>query len=346
MTVGNRIKTLRKNANLTQERLAEILSISPQAVSRWETDVAMPDISLLPPIANLFEVTTDYILGMDNYQKNARKAMYEAAYKDYWKSYDKEENYKIATEAVKEYPNSMAYLEWLASSEYYVGLTKDGKESTDYIESSVKHYKSVIDKCDDKDTYDSALNGIVLALKMLGESEKAKEYAMLHKNEEKRDELLLYCSEGEEREALVQKICERYLNGLLCYFAFSNNIIEKSDAIERILQILLPDGNYQYYHNIVQFSLLEKAKLLCDMERYSDAIDALEKARFHSDEMEKYDRNTWFAFTSPLFNKVSGVKEHHNLTSDSVDTFITYINNNSSFDLVRDTPSVSKLLIK
>ena len=64
MTFGQKIKTLRRGVNMTQENLAELLSISPQAVSRWETDAAMPDISLLPPIANLFHVTTDYLIGM------------------------------------------------------------------------------------------------------------------------------------------------------------------------------------------------------------------------------------------------------------------------------------------
>ena len=54
MSFAETIKTLRRDSGLTQERLAEILSISPQAVSRWETGVAMPDISLIPPIANLF----------------------------------------------------------------------------------------------------------------------------------------------------------------------------------------------------------------------------------------------------------------------------------------------------
>ena len=46
MTFGQRMKTLRHKADMTQENLAELLSISPQAISRWETDTAMPDISL------------------------------------------------------------------------------------------------------------------------------------------------------------------------------------------------------------------------------------------------------------------------------------------------------------
>lgn len=96
MTFGQKIKSLRREANMTQENLAELLSISPQAISRWETDVAMPDISLLPPLANLFNVTTDYLLGMETYQKDLRKAEFDEAFHKYWQHDDKEKNYQIA----------------------------------------------------------------------------------------------------------------------------------------------------------------------------------------------------------------------------------------------------------
>ena len=80
MTFGKTIKALRRKANMTQEKLAELLSISPQAISRWETDAAMPDISLLPPLANLFNVTTDFLLGMETYQKDLRKEEFDKAF--------------------------------------------------------------------------------------------------------------------------------------------------------------------------------------------------------------------------------------------------------------------------
>lgn len=70
MTFGQIIKKLRRDADMTQERLAEVLSVSAQAVSRWETDTGMPDVSLLPPLANLFGVTTDYLLGVDITKKD------------------------------------------------------------------------------------------------------------------------------------------------------------------------------------------------------------------------------------------------------------------------------------
>ena len=65
MSFGTNIRRIRREADMTQEQLADLLNISPQAVSRWETDAAMPDISLLPALANTFHVTTDALLGVD-----------------------------------------------------------------------------------------------------------------------------------------------------------------------------------------------------------------------------------------------------------------------------------------
>lgn len=65
MTFGSRLKELRKTAGMTQEQLANQLSVTPQAVSRWENNTAMPDISQLIPLANLFQVSTDHLLGVN-----------------------------------------------------------------------------------------------------------------------------------------------------------------------------------------------------------------------------------------------------------------------------------------
>lgn len=62
MTIGKRIAHLRKEKGLTQEELAGHMSISPQAVSKWENDQTCPDISALPKLARLFGVTVDELL--------------------------------------------------------------------------------------------------------------------------------------------------------------------------------------------------------------------------------------------------------------------------------------------
>ena len=71
--IGKKIRTLRKNKNMTQERLAEVLSVSSQAVSKWENGISMPDIELLPIIARYFGITMDeffnYRLDALNYKE-------------------------------------------------------------------------------------------------------------------------------------------------------------------------------------------------------------------------------------------------------------------------------------
>jgi len=69
MDLSQTVKRLRRAQDMTQETVAEYLGVSPQAVSRWETGQAMPDITLLPALANLFDVTADELLGI-NERKN------------------------------------------------------------------------------------------------------------------------------------------------------------------------------------------------------------------------------------------------------------------------------------
>lgn len=61
-TMGARIARLRKQKNLTQDALAEMLGVSPQAVSKWENDVSCPDIQLLPKLARVLGMTVDALL--------------------------------------------------------------------------------------------------------------------------------------------------------------------------------------------------------------------------------------------------------------------------------------------
>ncbi len=70
-TIGDIIKRLRKKRNLTQEQLAEQLNISSAAVSKWENNIGMPDISNIVPLANLFGVTTDELFGVNGIDKEA-----------------------------------------------------------------------------------------------------------------------------------------------------------------------------------------------------------------------------------------------------------------------------------
>lgn len=64
-TFGQRFLRLRKARGLTQEDIAKKLNISAQAVSKWENDISSPDISLLPELASIFNITIDELLGKE-----------------------------------------------------------------------------------------------------------------------------------------------------------------------------------------------------------------------------------------------------------------------------------------
>lgn len=66
MTMGQIIKELRKAHGFTQEELAERLGVTYQAISKWENDWGMPDISQIVPLATVFDVSTDYLFGIDH----------------------------------------------------------------------------------------------------------------------------------------------------------------------------------------------------------------------------------------------------------------------------------------
>ena len=72
MELGKRIRQLRFRAGLTQEQLAEKLGVGAQAVSKWENAVAMPDISLLPLLAETFGVTIDDLFDLTVEQRMNR----------------------------------------------------------------------------------------------------------------------------------------------------------------------------------------------------------------------------------------------------------------------------------
>ena len=70
--IGQKIRLLRKKNDTTQEKLAAYLNVTPQAVSRWESEICYPDIETLPLIADFFGVGMDELLCYDSVQKEAK----------------------------------------------------------------------------------------------------------------------------------------------------------------------------------------------------------------------------------------------------------------------------------
>lgn len=63
--ISSRLSICRQNKNMTQEELANKLGITPQALSKWERGSSLPDTAMLPDIARMLEISTDYLLGIN-----------------------------------------------------------------------------------------------------------------------------------------------------------------------------------------------------------------------------------------------------------------------------------------
>ena len=64
--LGTRIKELRKEFGLSQVELAAQMEVTKQTISNWENENIQPSIDMLVGLANVFNVTTDYLLGLDD----------------------------------------------------------------------------------------------------------------------------------------------------------------------------------------------------------------------------------------------------------------------------------------
>ncbi len=75
LSFGQRLKLLRREADISQSDLADSLGVSAQSVSKWECDLYFPDVSMLLPLANILGVTTDCLLGAGSNEKEDREAL-------------------------------------------------------------------------------------------------------------------------------------------------------------------------------------------------------------------------------------------------------------------------------
>lgn len=156
LNIGNTIKYLRKEKNITQEELADILGISYQSISRWENGACYPDMELLPVISDFFGVTVDKLLGVDERIEHERVAQYLNRFQtaiSQGKIYDCIE---IARKGTEEYPNNFALLNKLMYA-LFVSGDSDGnipewKENMEKYDAEITALgERIVKYCPDQD---------------------------------------------------------------------------------------------------------------------------------------------------------------------------------------------------
>ncbi len=179
MTIGEKIKALRRQNDMTQEKLAEYLCVSYQAVSKWECGLSNPDLSLIAPLTKLFNISADELLGITEADDDMTRKKYNSALQKYRTNQDHNSSYWWAKEASLAYPKDYNYLEWLAFAEYQLAFDENLSENpssgffNELIENSLRRYEIIIEDCTDTDIYSKAVLGKIMVLRFLERIEEA-----------------------------------------------------------------------------------------------------------------------------------------------------------------------------
>lgn len=306
MTIGDRIKVLRKRNDLTQEKLADYLCVSYQAVSKWECGLSNPDLSLIGPLTKLLHVSADELLGLTSENNDAQRREMEAQYRETWQTGDLAKRYTVACTAVSQYPGEMRYLDWLAWCEGMRSFAlSDDRERIAEQEKAIKHFSCVIENAQDEKIKASSVQGIVQYLCVRGRYEEARKYAELYPDNHSvsRDDLLLDCLQGEEKAQHAQRMLDRMLTDILNHIG--NRDMLACEAQEKILNALIPDQNYLYYHCFLADNYRRRASLYVSSGQNEAAVACLQKSLEYALAYDRFISETkTYRFTSPFFDQV------------------------------------------
>ena len=138
INIGTKIRELRKKKGITQEMLASVLSISPQAISKWESGLTYPDMAMMPIIAGYFEVSMDMLFDYDVQEMKSKiKKIIDDAFVYYFD--DTPKYIAMIKSALQEYPsNEMLLTALLDGHEYSMRELNDTSHLDETIELSQK----------------------------------------------------------------------------------------------------------------------------------------------------------------------------------------------------------------
>lgn len=300
MSIGQNIKKYRKEKGYTQRELADLIGVSVQAVSKWETDTGAPDISQVVPLASALDISTDALFDYEHYTKPED---FEELRKDYHRQEvfrdqrDSAKNYKMLNAYFSAHPqNSEAAslcLKCLVDM-IVAGKTQDRGKS-ELIAECEKYANCIFKYETDIDTV--FMNHFVLArgYAALGENEKAKEMlgkipvtfgdrlyweAEIAQANKEYDDAMLKCRSSFALKARYISRCIRMAGEIHQAMDSENGLaqrIEYEEYMLRLLNAFLSGGDYLPCRQTFQ-----KYVLLCGMVKKHTKLNrfdlALEKA--------------------------------------------------------------------
>lgn len=292
MSVGERIKSRRKEKGLTQIQLAEQVGVSSQAISKWETNSGMPDISQILPLSAALSMTTDEILG----NQDRRKEL-EMGWINTLRQYGdlSVELLEFTNKALRDFPNDETFLYRRICDEYF--LSQNDKFTDDkrarYLDLAMVHALEFQEKFPDSDVIIGSLVDIYVSR---GMRDKATEWAYKSKKSEDRDRLLKRCLTGEELRRHRQKIIDKMLQDLIIEMTWLD--LSSLDTAEAIIKAAIPDNNYIYYNDLLFSIAIRRAEFFVLNNELDKAVEAIRKAL----EIAKSYKMESGQLTAPVFD--------------------------------------------
>ncbi|MBR4726818.1 MAG: helix-turn-helix transcriptional regulator [Clostridia bacterium] len=204
LLIGETIKRLRRERDLTQEEVAAHLGISFQSISKWERGEGYPDITMLPALANYFGISVDELLGMNELQKREQYDEINRRWAQDNRNGRHSENVARMRKALKTFPNDALLLVQLCTSLEKLDGTPEEKRT--HLKESIAVQEQILRYGEDSEVRGATMYNICFAYWKLGEREKALAQARKLPNLYKaRENALVYFLEGEEKHAVAKE---------------------------------------------------------------------------------------------------------------------------------------------
>ena len=343
-TIGEKIKVYRQENNMTQEQLASRLNITYQTVSKWETGVSNPDLSLIVPLTKLFHVSADELLGINDVENDKQYHELKFAYEHTFQTENFAERQRICEIAVAEYPNDMKWrvnLAWVISNRSFE--YEDHEKYVAEQEKAIKQFDEVIKNCGDDIIRGNAICGITQLLGWRGRKGEAREYAEMlpERTFTTREDVWENVLEGDELVLFKQKRIMSHLQGILWDLSLMPDVF--TDTMHKIVEVMFPDGNYLEFNHSMFYAIQKQInRILNTNENVSiDRIcELLDKMTIYA---KAYDEILFvnpgvYKYTSPWFNLIE--EDTHdwigNEGTTMLDDLRTYLNE-PRFDKIRDS---------
>ena len=203
LLIGENIKRLRRERDLTQEEMAAHLGISFQSVSKWERGDGYPDITMLPALSGYFGVSIDELIGMSEITKSEKYDEINRLWEENNKKGLHSENVDLMRQSLKIFPNNALLLVQLSTS--LEKLDGTDEEKAEYLRESIAVQEQVLRYGEDSEVRGSTLYNICFAYQKNGEQEKAIEQAKKLPNLFKaRENALVYFLQNEEKHEVAK----------------------------------------------------------------------------------------------------------------------------------------------